>query len=204
MANHESNDEWSGPSEKKSKQDHFTNDCVPSTRQSAIPNEDIDWEAISSTADFARLATSTPPGLGRGVLRRPETPGRVRDGKRWIYAFTTPSPNQGRLDDIDPWERDETSQNNDHSWENLSSKREPQTSAQLDICDRIKREHEADVGATQFSRWEKEKFHATQWYIMELEILRMQYNMKLRNLCSRFDDCKTGNTRGEFYIDCID
>ena len=107
MANHESNDEWSGPSEKKSKQDRFTNDCVPSTRQSAIPNEDIDWEAISLTADFARLATSTPPGLGRGVLRRPETPGRVRDGKRWIYAFTTPSPNQGRLDDIDPWERDE-------------------------------------------------------------------------------------------------
>jgi hypothetical protein len=148
-----------GRATKKSKLDHFINDCATSTRQSTIPNEDIDWDAIETTEeDFAKLATSTPPGLGRGVLRRPETPGRVRSHVRGIYALNTPSPTPGQFDDIDPWERGETSSNDDHhgqgsfqpnplpqttpdhGWGTLSSRQEPPIPGQLTIGERV---HEA-------------------------------------------------------------
>ena len=94
MANHESDDEWWGTTDdEKSKQDHFAYDCVTSTTQSTINNEDIDWEAASSTAAFTRPLTSTPTGLGRGVLQRPETPGRIPSrGRGLLFTWDTPSP----------------------------------------------------------------------------------------------------------------
>ena len=94
----------------------------------------------------------------------------------------------GVFDDIDRWERDVTSTNNVSSWENLASRRETPTPDQLDLCDQIEREHEANIQATQFSDWEKEKYHATQWYIMELELLRMQFNTRMGKLRRWFDD----------------
>ena len=170
---------------------HFNMNSVTSTTQSAISNEDFDGEAAASTTDFNRRATSTPPGLGREILHQPETPGRVPSRGRGLLFHDTPSPTPGIFDDIDPWERDVTSTNNVHSWGNLASRREIPTHAQLDICERIEREHEANILATQFLEWEMEKYHATQWYTMELELLRMQYNTKIGNLRRGFVDTET-------------
>lgn len=129
---------------------HFNMNSLTSTTQSKISNEDFDGEAAASTTDFNRRATSTPPGLGREILHQPETPGRVPSRGRGLLFRDTPSPTPGIFDDIDPWERDVTSTNNFHSWGNLASRRETPTHAQLDICERIEREHEVNIRATQF------------------------------------------------------
>jgi hypothetical protein len=105
----------------------------------------------------------------------------------------TSSPTPGVADNVDPWESDVTSTNNDSSWEDLASRRETPTPAQLDLCNQIEREHEADVRSTQFSKWEMEKYHVTQWYIMELELLRMQFNSRMGNLRRRFGESDTAS-----------
>ena len=91
----------------------------------------------------------------------------------------TPSPTPGVFDDTDPWERDVTNTDNVNSWENLASRRETPIPAQLDPCDRIEQEHEANIRANRFSEWEKAKYHALQWCVMELELLQKQYDTKL-------------------------
>jgi hypothetical protein len=193
MANHESDDEWRGPTDdEKSKQDHFAYDCVTSTTQSTINNEDIDWEAASSMAAFTRPLTTSPTGLGPGVLQRPETPGRIPcRGRGLLFTWDTPSPTPGAFYDIDPWEREVTSTDNVSSWGCLASKRETTTTDQLDLCDRIQREHEAGIRATRLSEWERERYRATQWYVMELELLRQQYNLKMGNIRRWFEEDET-------------
>ena len=137
--NGQPDDEWWGTiDDEKSKQDHFANECVTSTTQSTINNEDIDWEAVSSTAAFTRPLTTTPTGLGRGVLQRPETPGRILcRGRGLLFTWDTPSPTPGVFDDIDPWEREVTSTDNVSSWGHLASRRETTTTDHLDLYDRI-------------------------------------------------------------------
>jgi hypothetical protein len=103
------------------------------------------------------------------------------------YAVSHP----GVFDDIDPWEREVKSTDNDNSWENLASRRETTTPTQLDLCDRIQREHEANIRATRLSEWERERYRATQWYIMELELLRKRYNGKLGAIRRWFEDNET-------------
>ena len=193
MANHESDDKWRGPTDdEKSKQDHFAYDCVTSTTQSTINNEDIDWEAASSMAAFTRPLTTSPTGLGPGVLQRPETPGRIPcRGRGLLFTWDTPSLTPGAFDDIDPWEREVTSTDNVSNWGCLASKRETTTTDQLDLCDRIQREHEAGIRATRLSEWERERYRATQWYVMELELLRQQYNLKMGNIRRWFEEDET-------------
>ena len=84
-----------------------------------------------------------------------------------------------------------TSTDNVSSWGHLASRRETTTTDHLDLCDRIQQEHEAGIRATRLSEWERERYRATQWYIMELELLRQQYNLKLGNIRRWFEDGDT-------------